>query len=374
MLKRRFYAALFPVYRLLFPTRVPREARVPRTVKRVLVIRHDRLGDMILTTPVFDLLHSLAPGVEIDVLASPRNASLLDADDRVARVFLDDGTWRALPRLRRMLRARRYDAVFSLIPGRSIRQGWTAGIAAWPDTHRVSTWRPKRYHGFFTRVVRLPRSLQREHVSRQSSFVVRAAFGAERGLPDASVLAAPIRLAIPDDARREADAFIAAHALTTFVTVNLASTAPARSWTGDECARLLSILLVRHPGLSFVFVPGPTDVGEAEQVRASLGSERVVTFDPNASLLTVAALVSRSVLMVTPDTMTLHLAVATQRPVLSLHTMTDGNLPDLWKAVGVPSRALVAPRGSPVAAISAEQVAEAFEELAREAALSLPRA
>ena len=75
--------------------------------------------------------------------------------------------------------------------------------------------------------------------------------------------------------------------------------------------------------------------------------------------------------MVTPDTMTLHLAVATGRAVLSLHTTTDGNVPDLWTAVGVPSRALVAPPGFGVPTIPAHEVATAFAQLVREAGVSL---
>ena len=367
MLKRRAYAALFRLYRALAPTRVAHGATVPRTVRRVLVVRHDRLGDMILTTPVFDLLQQLAPGVQIDVLASPRNAALVASDDRVAHVVVDDGTWRGLWRLRPVLAARRYDAVFSLIPGRSIRAGWTAAAASHRDTHRVSTWRPKRYHGFFTSVVRLPRSLQAAHVSRQMSYVVRAGFGAVgRDTNAASALAAPIRLAIPDAAHRAADAFLAAHVRGAFVAVNLASASPARSWSAAECARLLPMLLARHPELSFVMVPSPADVADAEQVRVAVGTPGVVLFDPAAPLLAVAALVSRAAVMLTPDTMTLHLAVATGRPVLSLHTQTDGNVPDLWKAVGVPNRALVAAPGKPVSAIPAERVAEAFEDLLRE--------
>ena len=371
-LKRRAYAALFPLYRALLPTRVAGTAFVPRTAQRVLVIRHDRLGDMILTTPVFDLLRQLAPGVEVDVLASPKNAALLAGDERVSRVIVDDGSWRGLWRLRRVLRARSYDAVFSLIPGRSIREGWTAGAASHAGTHRVSTWRPKRYHGFFTRVVRLPRSLTTAHVSRQMSYVVRAAFAAPgRDVATASALAAPIRLHVPAASRAAAAAFIAGAEIGAFVTLNLRSAAAARSWSAAGARELLPMILAAHPRLHVVLVPGPTDAAEAEAVRAAVASARVHLFDPAAPLLTLAALVARAAMMITPDTMTLHLAVATGRPVLSLHTTIDGNVPDLWKAVGVSARALVAPAGQGVPAIIAGEVAAAFEMLARDAGARL---
>jgi ADP-heptose:LPS heptosyltransferase len=262
--------------------------------------------------------------------------------------------------------------VFSLIPGRSIRAGWTAGAAAHAGTHRVSTWRPKRYHGFFTRVVRLPRSLVTAHVSRQMSYVVRAAFGpVGRDVTASSALAAPIRLHVPDSARATAAQFLEAQAIGAFVTVNLRSAAAARSWNAREATALIPMLLAAHPALHVVLVPGAADAAEAESVRAAVASSRVHLFDPAAPLLTLAALVERAAVMITPDTMTLHLAVATGRPVLSLHTTTDGNVPDLWKAVGVPSRAIVAPAGQGVPMIGARAVAEAFEVLAREAGAAL---
>ncbi|MBI3789551.1 MAG: glycosyltransferase family 9 protein [Gemmatimonadetes bacterium] len=363
---------LFPLYRALRPTTVAPGARVPATVRRVLVVRNDRLGDMILTTPVFDLLRQLAPGTDVDVLASPRNATLLEGDARVARVFVDDGTWRGLWRLRGALGARHYDAVFSLIPGRSIRAGWTAMAASHAGTHRVSTWRPKRYHGFFTRVVRLPGSLRRAHVSRQMSYVVRAAFTRPgHDVAEASALAAPIRLHVPESARTAAAAWLAEQQIGPFVTLNLRSAAAARSWSADAAMHFVPMLLAAHPGLHVVMVPGPADAEEAQVVRRSTGSARVHLFDPNAPLLTLAALVERAAVMITPDTMTLHLAVATGRAVLSLHTTTDGNVPDLWKAVGVPSRALVAPAGLGVPAIAAADVRDAFEALVRDAGIAL---
>ncbi len=371
-LKRRFYSALFPLYRLMWPTRVARGAYLSRTAKRVLVVRNDRLGDMILTTPVFDLLHALAPGVEVDVLASPRNATLLEGDERVSRVLVDDGTWSSLWRLRPQLRARQYDAVFSLIPGRSIRGGWTAAAAAHTHTHRVSTWRPKRYHGFFTRVVRLPHSLMSAHVARQMSYVVRAAFGpVGQDNAEASALEAPVRLHVPDAARRLVEQFLTANAIERFVAVNLRSAAAARSWSATEAMTTLTRLLAMYPTLHAVLVPSPADAAEADEVRVAVRSARVLVFDPQAPLLTLAALVERAAVMITPDTMTLHLAVATGRPVLSLHTTTDGNVPDLWKAVGVPSRALVAPCGRPVSAIDATVVIEGFAQLVRDAGIRL---
>src|SRR5688572_10049978 len=101
---RRLYGALFRLYRAIFPT--PRwEGQIPRSaLRRALIIQHYGVGDMILTTPLIAFLRDRGPDVEIDVLASPRNAPVVAGDDRIARVFVHDHSWRrwltVLPRLR----------------------------------------------------------------------------------------------------------------------------------------------------------------------------------------------------------------------------------------------------------------------------------
>ncbi|MBI3504419.1 MAG: glycosyltransferase family 9 protein [Proteobacteria bacterium] len=363
-LKRRAYAALHPLYRALFPTRVGRGALVGADARRVLVVRNDRIGDLIVTTPVFDVLRELAPGVEVDVLASRGNARLLTHDARVHTVQLHDGSWRGLLALRPALRARRYDAVFSLIPGRSIEQGVAAAFASTPGTVRVSVWRPKRYHGFFTNVVRAPRAVRTGPLTAHLVHVVRAAFGA----PVGGAVPRPA-IAVPPESERAVDAFVASHALGTFAVVNVWSAAAARSWDVAGCASALDTLAARFATLRFVLVPSPANAADAERVRALAPAARVLVYPPEAPLLELAALVRRAALVITPNTMTLHLAVAMGRPVVWLDTTADRNDPALWRPAGVPERGLVADDGAPVSAITGDQVARAVESLIGEAGI-----
>jgi ADP-heptose:LPS heptosyltransferase len=363
-LKRRAYAALHPLYRLLFPTSVASGTRVPRDVWRMLVVRNDRIGDLILTTPALDALRELAPGAEVDVLASRANARILEHDPRVTMVYVHDGTWRGLFRLRAALRARRYDVVFSPIPGQSIAQGVAASLASHRNTARVSVWRAKRYHGFFTHVVRTPRTSRMDPVSEHLVHVLRAAFG----VPITGAVSRP-SIAVPPEAHRAADAFIAGHALGTFVVVSLWSVAAARSWSVTECVRALGVLAAHHPSWKYVLVPAPRDAPDAERVRAEGPFARVFVYPPTAPLLEIVALTERAALVITPNTMTLHLAVATARPVVWLGTTADRTDLHLWSPVGIPARGLIAEDGAPASTIAGDDVAAAVESLAVEAGI-----
>jgi heptosyltransferase II len=79
---------------------------------RVLYLRYDRIGDMILATGIMEAIVRAHPAVTVDVLASPANAAVLVGSPHVGRVVLFDKhrPWTYLRTLR-AIRSARYDAV-----------------------------------------------------------------------------------------------------------------------------------------------------------------------------------------------------------------------------------------------------------------------
>src|SRR5437764_12959697 len=80
--------------------------------QRVLFLRHDRAGDMILSTGVMRAIARSHPTIMMDVLASPANAAIIAGADYVGDVLVFDKKKLAsyLPTALR-LRRKRYDAV-----------------------------------------------------------------------------------------------------------------------------------------------------------------------------------------------------------------------------------------------------------------------
>ena len=56
----------------------------------VLMLRYDRIGDMIITTPVFREFKSSFPDAEINVLASRSNSIILKNNPHVDNIFIND--------------------------------------------------------------------------------------------------------------------------------------------------------------------------------------------------------------------------------------------------------------------------------------------
>ena len=92
------------------------EVAVPAP-RKILVVQLDHMGDAILTTPIFPRLRAAYPGAMIEVLASPSNREVFEADPDVDRVHLADRNWFERRPGRRALGS----AVWTL--GRTLRRG-----------------------------------------------------------------------------------------------------------------------------------------------------------------------------------------------------------------------------------------------------------
>jgi ADP-heptose:LPS heptosyltransferase len=342
-LDRRLYRRFHELGRAIAP---PVTARPnPASLRRVLIVRHDRIGDWVVTTPVVALLREIALDAEIDVLASPANASLIRHDGRVTRVIVNDHSWSGWLRALRELRARRYDLIISPIYYRHLREAVVAALVAREHTYTLSVYRPRRYQGPFSEVVRVPPSWR--HMAERLLYVTQ------------------IGILGSVDARAEdrAATFLYEQGIGEFVAVNLSAAEAHREWSPVACADTLARLSERHGEITFLLTPPPGKEDAAAEVVRRLASPGVVAAPPGR-LLDLVALLQRARVVITPDTANVHLAAACGRPVVVL-TSALTTSPELWAPYGVPYRT-VAAGSNQVSTIPADTIVEAFESLWKE--------
>ena len=143
-----------------------RPARVVARPERIVVVQIDHLGDAVLTSPLLARLRRAYPEATIDVLASPSNREIFQADPHVDHVLLAtrnwferrDGRWAlasAVWELGRMLRTSQYDLgidvrgdILSVLvltmAGIPRRVGWAMGGGGFLLTD-VAEWVPGRH-------------------------------------------------------------------------------------------------------------------------------------------------------------------------------------------------------------------------------------
>src|ERR1700682_3000258 len=85
-----------------------REATLPSAINsdyRVLVIRYERIGDMIMATSLIRNIANALPGGKVDVLATPATAPVLEGNPYLRKVFrLNRGSLRSYRDVMRQLR------------------------------------------------------------------------------------------------------------------------------------------------------------------------------------------------------------------------------------------------------------------------------
>jgi heptosyltransferase-2/heptosyltransferase-3 len=78
--------------------RVPLWRKPNADIDRILIVKLDRIGDMVTTTPVFDALRDLYPKARLDVVGHPVPLSLLDGDERIGeRIHYRSWMYHPLP-------------------------------------------------------------------------------------------------------------------------------------------------------------------------------------------------------------------------------------------------------------------------------------
>ncbi len=98
----------------------------PKSVRRILVVRHDaRLGNLLLLTPALRLIKTAFPGARVDVLLADKYGAALKHNPNVDEVL----TAKSLPGLR----SRAYDLAFDFSPQHAFSLSsalWTAASGA----------------------------------------------------------------------------------------------------------------------------------------------------------------------------------------------------------------------------------------------------
>lgn len=300
--------------------------------RRVLVMRPDNIGDVILAGPLMRGLRRDQPDRRIGLLASPAGAMAapllpwLDAVVTARPVWQDLRGDLALDPERELafverLRAGRWDAA---IIATSFRQtAWPAAYAAYLAGIPVRVGFAPDFGGSL-----LSHPVDPPEVSLHQ---------AERNLQLLEPLGVPIagdqlEVVVPEDARRAVEARLAAVGVQPGepILVVPGASAPARRPDPrrlGEAARLIA----RETGRPVIVTGTPRERALVAACRAAArGATAAVDLGDDLAVPEFAALVEAAAVVVCANSSALHLADALDRPVVATYAGTD--LPTHWRA------------------------------------------
>jgi ADP-heptose:LPS heptosyltransferase len=269
---------------------------------RVLFLRHDRIGDMILTTAVIRAIAKSHPGIELDVLASPLNAAVIEKDPLVHRVlrFEVRRVGQYLGMLRH-LRQTRYDIVVDCMV---FSQSLTTMLLmlATGAPHRVGVVKPGKPNVYTMFAERA--GTQAHHVEHLAQLAVPFGVAAQEALGLEIVLTA---------AERE-DAQAQWHTGNRRVLVNISAGKAFRQWPDENFVAVARHLQARLPDARVLVLHAPAERERAERIAGRAGVTRALTPGVREAL----AMAATADLIFTPDTSILHAASAFRIPTAAI--------------------------------------------------------
>ena len=294
-------------------------------VHRALVIKLRHHGDVLLTSPVFQVLKNHAPHIEADALIYQDTLEMLTGHPAIANVFSIDRQWKQMGpfsqashefRLYRALAARRYDLVVHLTehprgawltrllkPRYSVAQR-AQGINEGRDSH---LWKTS-----FTHTYPFPRATFRHTVESNLDALRRL------GIYPAS--AEKKLVLVPGaDAERKVESLMALHniAAKRFIHIHPTSRWFFKTWPAEKFAQL--IVELGRSGERVVLTAAPT-ADEREMVAAIKQHLKAPVVDLTGSLTLkeLAALTAKARAFVGVDSAPMHMAAAMQTPTVAL--------------------------------------------------------
>jgi ADP-heptose:LPS heptosyltransferase len=290
---------------------------------KLLFLRHDRLGDMIVSTHVMRVIAESHPGMTLDVLASPANAGGIAGAPFVRKVItFDKRDIKAYPRVAAQIRAEQYDAVIDcMVTAPSVttlllmlvsNAPYRVGISGRGNDAAIN--------------VSVPPAGGTQYMPIELG-ALAAAFGVDPG----SVDWRPELYVTPQQLDRAAERWRSASPGSgQRVLVNVSAGTAIRQWQTDKYVAVIDHLKRRLPEAVVLVTGAPTDQGRVDEVARSSGATAART----PKLADVFALVATADFVFTPDTSIAHAASAFGPLTVVMHRKHEPARWGLYPGVG----------------------------------------
>jgi ADP-heptose:LPS heptosyltransferase len=289
-----------------------RRRRAPTGPRRILLLRLERIGDLLMALPAIGDVRALAPEAEIDLVVGSWNADLARALRPAVRVATLDAAWlardggglnlAALLRAARQWRRTRYDLAINFEPDIRSNLLLAASGAAWTAGYRSGG-------GGALLDVALDYDI-RAHTTDNARALVAAIFGGDRRAEDRRVLM------VPPEAHAHAASLLPA-VRGPLVGVHVSGGRAIKQWEPDRFGDVARRLIAASSA-TIVLTGSSGDRPLVDQVKGALPPASVIDAAGDLDLLTVAAILERMDLLITGDTGPMHLAAAVGTPIVAV--------------------------------------------------------
>lgn len=307
-------------------------------MKKLLVVRNDKLGDFMLAWPAFALLKASLPDWHITALVPSYTASLAKVCPYIDAIIIDagkKGDKSAQATTLAQIKHAQFDAVINFFSDSyNALLVYKAGI---PLRMAPAT---KLIQILYTHRIKQRRS-QSAKPEYEYNLDLARAFVEQQGqqVQEVTVPYLKFDLALIQQQRQKLVQQLAIHTAQPWIYVHAGSGGSANNLSLSQYARLIQGIL-RDCSAWIVLTAGPNEAQQAQQLRSMVNNPKVVCLDKNDGLMDFAASLACADIFIAGSTGPLHICGALDVPTIGFYPSKRSATPLRWQTMNQPSRRL----------------------------------
>ena len=284
-----------------------------RKAKNILFLRYDRIGDMVISTPVFRELKLAYPHISITVLASKANQGVLLNNPYVDHIVTNhkNNLLQDLPLLLQ-LRKQQFDVCIefdhSVVPHAIVR------LKIINPKKVISVKKDGRYG-----VAGSELSLYDFYTEKLNGAHFRDIWLATLKPFDVKLKSNNYDLFITDTQQKQAQNFIKQYSSKFLVGINLEGAVKGKKIRFSELYQICQGLHKKNNNIQVIILTTPSNIRSINEKVTEISLDYVVTSYKTNTILDAAALISQLDLIITPDTSIVHIASVFNKPIVTVH-------------------------------------------------------
>lgn len=291
----------------------------PKKINKILVIRLDHIGDMVLSTPVYKELKKAYPKAEICVLCNPGTKQMIENNPNVDKIYEFYSPWfskkeykgkESYDRIKKILKNENFDLVIEL-------HADPRNILLASSLNSYSVGYGVRGFGFLLNKVAKYKN-QIEHISQRDLDIIKQ-IGVNASKPKLEVF--PNK-----ESESRVSSWLSKNSIKSYVLMHPFTRRPEKNWSVKKWVELCDKM-----DETILFSGSKDDITEINKIISISKNKNLHNVAGKFSLKDAISLVKQSKFIVTADTLTVHIASALNKPQVSLYGPTSAKV---WGPLG----------------------------------------
>jgi len=300
-----------------------------KNIKRILIVRTDRIGDVVLTTPVFKALRESFPDAFIAALVTPYTKSLIDKNPYLNEVLIDDrlGTHKGLFGFIQLIdEIKKHEFDCALVFHTKKRTNLLCYLSRIP---RRIGYKNEKFGFFLTQPITDQRHLGDKHEAQYCLDLLKAI--------DIQGDEISFHVSVHDDDEQWADVLIHRNDNEKIVCIHPGASDPSKQWPAKYFGELLKKLNNQYSA-RFVIVGSANLKGISQEIITESKVD-CINLIGKTSISQMVSLFKRSHLLISNDSGPVHVAAALNVPVISIFTRNQPGInAQRWRPLGKKAR------------------------------------